>query len=189
MNSTGETFCVPLSRSGVRLGTMSSLDISYSVVPSPIGEMLLAATDSGLVRVAFARENFSVVLDELSKRAGPVAQRSTSFLDDATQQIGAYFARARTSFDLSLDFSEVSEFRRQVLSHLVLVPWGHTETYTEVASAVGSPQAVRAVGSACANNPLPLVLPCHRVVRSDGKPGGYLGGPEAKGFLLGLEAA
>lgn len=168
---------------------MSRLDVSFSVMPSPIGELLLAATESGLVRVAFAREDFSVVLGEVSRRVGPVVQCSTELLDDATQQIGAYFARARTSFDLPLDLFEVSKFRRQVLDHLTQIPWGGTETYAEVAGAVGSPQSVRAVGSACANNPLPLLLPCHRVVRTDGKSGGYLGGPEAKDFLLGLETA
>ncbi len=168
---------------------MTSVDVSYGIVPSPLGDLLLAATDSGLVRVAFAGEDFTAVLTALTERVGPVIERSTTVLDDAAAQLVAYFAGSRTEFALPLDLRLVSNFRRQVLGYLPEIPSGQTQTYAQVADAVGSPQAVRAVGSACANNPLPLVLPCHRVVRTDGKAGGYLGGPEAKDFLLGLEAA
>ncbi len=168
---------------------MSSNDVSYCVIPSNVGDLLVAATADGLVRVAFAGENFAIVLAELSQRVGPVSERRTALLDEAVAQLASYFAGSRTEFDLALDLRLVSDFRRRVLTQLPHIPWGSTQTYAQIAIIVDSPQAVRAVGSACANNPLPLVLPCHRVVRSDGKPGGYLGGPEAKAFLLGLESA
>lgn len=170
-------------------GMTTPPDVSYCVVPSKVGELLLAATDAGIVRVAFATEDFDVVLAEIAQLLGSVTQRSTPVLEDAAQQLEAYLAGTRTSFDVPLDLRLVGGFRRQVLDQLDLIPWGERHTYTQVAAAVGSPQAVRAVGTACANNPVPLLLPCHRVVRSDGKAGGYLGGTSAKDFLLRLESA
>ena len=105
------------------------------------------------------------------------------------RQLSEYFAGQRQSFELPLDFRLSSGFRRQVLAHLPEIGYGHTESYAQVAAATGNPRAVRAVGSACATNPIPVVVPCHRVVRSDGTSGGYRGGPEAKKSLLALEAA
>ena len=100
-----------------------------------------------------------------------------------------YFAGHRTVFDLPLDFRLAAGFRRAVLAHLPAIPYGRTESYAQVATAAGNPKAVRAAGTACARNPLPVVVPCHRVVRSDGTAGGYAGGPDAKRALLALESA
>jgi methylated-DNA-[protein]-cysteine S-methyltransferase len=109
-------------------------------------------------------------------------------LDTAAQEIEEYFAGRRHTFDVPLDLSLSSGFRRRVLDHLPDIAYGHTASYATVAALAGSPRAVRAVGTACATNPLPVVVPCHRVVRSDGSFGGYRGGPEAKRTLLDLEA-
>jgi methylated-DNA-[protein]-cysteine S-methyltransferase len=100
-----------------------------------------------------------------------------------------YFAGRRTAFDIALDLRLSTGFRRAVLAHLPEIGYGRTESYAQVATAAGSPKAVRAVGTACARNPLPVVVPCHRVVRSDGSFGGYVGGPDAKQTLLSLETA
>ena len=110
-------------------------------------------------------------------------------LDIAARELDEYFARTRRSFDLPLDWRLAAGFRAAVLHHLPEIGYGQTASYAAVAALAGSPKAVRAVGTACAKNPLPVVVPCHRVVRSDGAMGGYLGGPEAKRLLLDLEAA
>ncbi|MET0757627.1 MAG: methylated-DNA--[protein]-cysteine S-methyltransferase [Mycobacterium sp.] len=165
------------------------LDIAYTVVDSPIGPLLLAATDRGLVRVAFEREDFDRVLDSLASRVSPRILHAPARLDTAARELDEYFAGRRTGFDLSLDYALTSGFRQTVQRHLSDIAYGHTETYKEVAEIVGNPKAVRAVGSACATNPLPVVVPCHRVLRTDGSLGGYLGGLEAKTALLTLEAA
>ncbi|WP_166877422.1 methylated-DNA--[protein]-cysteine S-methyltransferase [Salinibacterium sp. ZJ450] len=165
------------------------LDIAYTVIDSPVGPLLLAATDKGLVRVGFEREDFDRVLDSLASRISPRILRAPTRLDAAARELDEYFAGRRTGFDLPLDYSLSSGFRQTVQRHLSDIAYGTTETYKEVAEIVGNPKAVRAVGSACATNPLPVVVPCHRVLRTDGSLGGYLGGLEAKTALLTLEAA
>ena len=164
------------------------LDVAYRTVESPVGTLLLAATDQGLVRVAYDREDHDHVLQGLSDRISPRILRAPRRLDQVTRQLAEYFAGQRRDFVLSLDFRLAHGFRRAVLGHLVLINYGHTETYAEVAAATGRARAVRAVGTACATNPLPVVVPCHRVLRSDGKLGGYIGGLEAKAALLSLES-
>lgn len=165
------------------------LDVSYRTVESPVGTLLLAATPAGLVRVAFDREGFDAVLESLATRLGPRVLQSPARLDDAARQLEEYFSGTRTAFDLPLDRALSTGFRGQVHAFLPRIGYGRTASYGEVAAAVGSPRAVRAVGSACATNPLPVVVPCHRVLRSDGSLGGYLGGPQAKTALLSLEHA
>lgn len=165
------------------------LEVSYRTVDSPVGGLLLAATDDGLVRVAFEREGFDDVLATLAERVGPRVLSAPSRLDDAARQFEEYFAGIRHTFELPLDDRLSSGFRRTVQRSLAHIAYGRTATYKEVADAVGNPGAVRAVGTACATNPLPLVLPCHRVLRADGSLGGYRGGPEAKATLLALERA
>ncbi len=165
------------------------VDVSYRTVDSPLGRLLLAATERGLVRVAFALENHDAVLQALADKLSPRILEVPSRLDIVARQLEEYFAGARRSFEVPLDFSLSRGFRLSVLEHLPHIAYGSTESYADVAKAAGSPKAVRAVGSACASNPLPVVVPCHRVVRSDGSFGGYLGGPEAKRTLLELEAA
>jgi methylated-DNA-[protein]-cysteine S-methyltransferase len=165
------------------------LDVSYRTIDSPLGTLLLASTERGLVRVAYAIENHDRVLDTLAAKVSPRILRSPRRLDDTARELDEYFAGARTSFDLPLDFTLSHGFRRNVLNHLPQIEFGHTESYAQVAQAAGSPRAVRAVGTACATNPLPLVVPCHRVVRSDGSYGQYAGGAEAKRMLLQMEAS
>lgn len=165
------------------------LDLAYRTVPSPVGSLLLVATERGMVRVAFENENHDSVLVDLADRVSPRILESPSRLDKAARQLGEYFERRRTAFDLPLDFRLSRGFRLSVLQHLTDIAYGHTESYSQVAVATGNPAAVRAVGSACATNPLPLIVPCHRVLRSDGSLGGYVGGLEAKRTLLELESA
>jgi methylated-DNA-[protein]-cysteine S-methyltransferase len=165
------------------------LDVAYRVVDSPVGPLLLAATEQGLVRVAFGVEGHDRVLEALAARVGPRILRSPARTEEAARQLEEYFAGRRRSFDVPLDRRLSTGFRRSVQEHLTRIGYGRTESYAEVALAAGSPRAVRAVGSACATNPLPVVVPCHRVLRSDGSLGGYIGGLEAKSALLALEAA
>jgi methylated-DNA-[protein]-cysteine S-methyltransferase len=165
------------------------LDVAFRTIDSPVGPLLLAATPLGLVRVAYQREGHDAVLQALASKISPRILAAPRRLDEAARQVEEYFAGRRTSFDIALDLRLSAGFRRTVLGHLAAISYGHTESYAEVATATGHPGAVRAVGSACATNPLPVVVPCHRVVRSDGSLGGYLGGLEVKRTLLELEAA
>lgn len=164
------------------------LDIAYRTIDSPLGPLLLAATPAGLVRVAFALEDFDAVLSSLAATLSPRVLEAPRRLDAAAAELEEYFTGTRRSFDLRLDRSLSSGFRQRVLEHLPRIAYGSTLSYREVAELVGNPRAVRAVGTACATNPLPVVVPCHRVLRSDGRLGGYLGGPAAKTTLLELEA-
>lgn len=165
------------------------LDIAYRMVDSPVGILLLAATDVGLVRVAYASEDHDAVLQSLADRISPRILNAPERLDATARELEEYFKGRRYAFDVPLDWRLSSGFRSTVLRRLPDIGYGHTATYTDVAHLVGSPKAVRAVGTACATNPLPVVVPCHRVVRSDGSPGAYLGGAEARRILLTLEAA
>ena len=163
------------------------LDLAYATVATPVGALLLVTTPAGLLRVAFEREDHAAVLSGLAARVGARALRSDRLVADAARQVEEYFSGRRRSFDLDLDLRLLSGFRLDVVRHLREIGYGRTESYAEVAAATGRPAAVRAVGTACGHNPLPVVVPCHRVVRSDGGSGGYLGGPEAKRLLLSLE--
>ncbi len=165
------------------------LDVAYRYVDSPFGDLLVAATDVGIVRVAFESEGHSDVLAELARKVSPRILESTLRTETAARQLGEYFAGARRSFDLPVDLRLVSGFRRDVVSQLADIGFGTTTSYAHLAERVGNPRAVRAVGSACANNPVPIIVPCHRVVRSDGSIGNYLGGSDTKRSLLDLEAA
>ena len=165
------------------------LDIAYRTVESPIGRLLLAATSKGLVRVAFEREGFDRVIESLASRVGPRILEAPARLDAVATELDEYFGGTRRAFDVPLDFAMSTGFRVVVQRYLPQIDYGHTQSYKEVAELVGNARAVRAVGTACATNPLPVVVPCHRVVRSDGALGGYLGGIEAKTTLLELERA
>ena len=184
---------VTLSRLHHRLerdaGTGGVLDVAYRTIDTPVGTLLLAATTVGLVRVAFDIEDHSAVLAALAESVSPRILRAPARLDTTAHQIDEYFAKRRTIFEVPIDLRLAEGFRRTVVEHLRDIGYGQRETYADVAAAVGSPRAVRAVGTACARNPLPLVIPCHRVIRSDGSPGQYAGGPTTKVTLLALEAA
>jgi methylated-DNA-[protein]-cysteine S-methyltransferase len=182
-----------LSTLGTRLHAAAAadglLDIAYRVVDTPIGALLLAGTELGLVRVAFAVEDHDAVLATLADTISPRILRAPARLDDTARQLDEYFAHQRTEFDVVMDLRLAQGFRRTVIEHLRDIGYGRRESYAAVAAAVGSPGAVRAVGTACARNPLPVVIPCHRVVRSDGSPGQYAGGAAAKLTLLDFESA
>jgi methylated-DNA-[protein]-cysteine S-methyltransferase len=165
------------------------LDVAYRTIDTPVGTLLLAATTAGLVRVAYDVEGHDAVLAGLADRISPRVLRAPSRLDSVARQIDEYFAKRRKVFEVTVDLRLAEGFRRNVIEHLREIDYGHRESYATVAAAIGNPRAVRAVGTACAHNPLPVVIPCHRVVRSDGSTGLYVGGPLAKSTLLDLEAA
>jgi methylated-DNA-[protein]-cysteine S-methyltransferase len=165
------------------------LDVAYRTVDSPFGPLLLAATAEGLVRVAFDREDHDAVLTNLAVAVSPRILRTPRRLEDAARQLDEYFAGRRRAFEVPLDLRLARGFRRSVLVHLRDIPYGNTRSYASVARAAGKASAIRAAASACSHNPLPLVVPCHRVVRSDGAAGEYLGGSAAKQALLAMEAA
>jgi methylated-DNA-[protein]-cysteine S-methyltransferase len=166
------------------------LDVAYRTVDTPVGSLLLAATERGLVRIAYASENHDAVLQMLADRISPRLLHAPARLGAVAAELEEYFAGDRRAFDFPLDWQLSSGFRNTVLHRLAVdIGYGQTASYTAVARLAGSPKAVRAVGTACATNPLPVVVPCHRVVRSDGSIGRYLGGIDAKRTLLTLEAA
>ncbi|MFD7861432.1 methylated-DNA--[protein]-cysteine S-methyltransferase [Streptomyces sp. NPDC059783] len=192
-----------LLSTGVDAGTLSRLhrrleqaaeqadliDVAYTTIDSPVGKLLLAATPKGLVRVAYDGEDHDRVLETLGDKLSPRILRAPKRLDEAAREIDEYFARRRRVFDVPLDLSLSHGFRHLVQTHLPEIGYGQTRSYKEMAELVGNPKAVRAVGTACATNPLPIVVPCHRVLRTDGTLGGYIGGLDAKTTLLDLEAA
>lgn len=163
------------------------LDIAYRTVDTPVGSLLLAATRAGLLRVVYPGVGHEAALTELAGTVSPRILAAPARLDPVARQLDEYFGGRRRTFEVALDLRLATGFRREVLDHIGRIGFGRTATYAEVAAAAGSPRAVRAVGTACAVNPVPVVLPCHRVVRSDGSPGGYVGGAGAKRTLLALE--
>ena len=183
-----------LERLHARLVTKAAatgdLDVAYRTIDSPLGPLVLAATPAGLVRIGFvATEGEEGILADISRRVSPRVLRSPGRLDKAAQQVEEFLAGRRAGFELALDLSLATGFRGEVVRALNRIGYGTTATYGEVAAWLDNPGAVRAVGTACATNPLPLVLPCHRVVRSDGEPGRYLGGSGAKQRLLEIETS
>jgi methylated-DNA-[protein]-cysteine S-methyltransferase len=166
------------------------LDVAYRTVDSPVGPLLIAATPVGLVRLAFGSEGQDAVLQNLSDRISPRVLHAGARLDPVARQLDEYFSGRRHGFEVALDWQLSKGFRRTVLEHLAVdIGYGTTASYGTLARLSGSPNAVRAVGTTCATNPIPIVVPCHRVVRADGTMGGYRGGPAAKRALLHLEGA
>jgi methylated-DNA-[protein]-cysteine S-methyltransferase len=164
-------------------------DVAYGSMDSPVGELLVAVTDRGLVRVAFADEPGDEVLAELAARVSPRVLRLPARTDAARRELDEYFAGERRRFDLPLDWSLVRGFAQGVLRATAGVPFGSVTTYRQMAEAAGSPRASRAAGNALGSNPIPIVVPCHRVLHSGGGLGGYAGGLERKRYLLTLEGA
>lgn len=164
------------------------VDVAYRTLDTPVGSLLLAATPSGLVRIAYPLEGHDQVLGHLAETISPRVLWAPARLDPAVRELEEYFARRRRHFDVPLDWRLTRGFRRVVLGHLLEIDYGTTASYAAIANVAGSPRAMRAVGTACATNPLPVVVPCHRVVRSDGSLGGYGGGLDVKRVLLDLEA-
>lgn len=164
--------------------------IAYEDHDTPIGTIRLGATRSGIVRVALPIEDPDEVLEELARHVSPrILHARSPELTSARRELDEYFAGDRHGFDVDLDWSLARRFRRDVLRATARIPYGHTSTYRAVATEAGSPRAVRAAGTALATNPLPILVPCHRVLRSDGALGAYRGGSATKTRLLELEHA
>ena len=179
---------------GLRIGlldraeTEELVDLAYERHDSPFGTLLVVAGEGGIVRIALAAESEEEVLTRLTRRISPwIARTGRDEITLAREQLDRYFAGSLKDFDLPLDWRLTKGFRRDVLVQTAAIPYGATASYSEVAGRAGSPRAVRAAGTALATNPLPIVVPCHRVLRSDGEVGSYLGGSEMKEALLGME--
>ncbi len=165
------------------------LDVAYASMDSPLGELLVAVTPRGLVRVAYVQEATEAVLEDLANRVSPRVLRAPERTDEVRDELEEYFAGARRGFDTPIDWSLVRGFAVGVLQATARVPFGQVTTYRDVAGAAGSPRAARAAGNALGSNPIPIVVPCHRVLHAGGGLGGYTGGLERKRFLLRLEGA
>jgi methylated-DNA-[protein]-cysteine S-methyltransferase len=165
------------------------IDIAYAPVDSPFGTLVAAATDRGLVRLTFPEERTDAALERLAARVSPRILEAPRRLDPVRRELDEYFAGSRRSFEIPIDWSLVGPFGRKVLGAATAIPYGSVLTYTEVAGQAGSPRGSRAAGNALGANPIPIVVPCHRVLRLGGALGGYAGGLERKRWLLELEGA
>jgi methylated-DNA-[protein]-cysteine S-methyltransferase len=164
------------------------LDVAYATVDSPLGPLVVAATSRGLVRVAYTDpQTGAAVLEELARKVSPRVLEAPARLDDVRRELDEYFEGRRTEFDLPIDWALTHGFTSRVLQATARIAFGSTSTYAGVAGEAGSPRAVRAAGNALGANPIPVVVPCHRVLRTGGAIGGYTGGVERKEYLLRLE--
>jgi methylated-DNA-[protein]-cysteine S-methyltransferase len=163
-------------------------DVAYAHADSPLGPLLLAATPRGLACISYSEfRDEDATLERLAARLSPRVVEAPARLDDARRQLDDYFSGRLTDFSLAIDWSLVGDFGRRVLGRTAEIPYGSVSTYGDIARAIGSPRAARATGNALGSNPMPIVVPCHRVVASGGKIGGYTGGLERKELLLTLE--
>jgi methylated-DNA-[protein]-cysteine S-methyltransferase len=178
-----------LKRFTERAADEGLLDVAYTTTDSPFGELLLAATPRGLVRVGLPEQQADELLEELAARVSPRVLESPAQLDEARRELDLYFTGRLTEFDLPLDWRLSRDFRRRVLRAINRIPYGQTRSYMQVATSAGNERAVRAAGSACGSNPIPIVVPCHRVLRTGGGLGGYGGGTAMKRALLELEGS
>jgi methylated-DNA-[protein]-cysteine S-methyltransferase len=176
-----------LERLRERAAAEGLLDVAYATADSPFGTLLLARTPQGLVRVALPGEDLDATLAELASRISPRVLEDPGRLDDERRELEDYFEGRRREFDLPIDWQLSHGFLLRARRGIAAIPYGETRTYADLAREAGNERAVRAAGSACSRNPIPLVVPCHRVVRSDGSPGLYAGGVEMKKRLLELE--
>jgi methylated-DNA-[protein]-cysteine S-methyltransferase len=172
-----------------RFATLAEPDVAYAVVDSPIGDLVVAATPQGLVRLAYEDFNggLDVVLDSLATKLSPRILEAPARLDAVRRELDEYFAGQRQSFDLPVDWTLYSDFGRRVLKATAGIPFGHTATYGQMAAEAGNAKASRAAGRALGANPIPIVVPCHRVIGTSGKLTGYTGGMYRKEALLRLE--
>jgi methylated-DNA-[protein]-cysteine S-methyltransferase len=165
------------------------VDVAYGHVDSPFGPMLVAATPRGLVRLAYPSEHEDETLEEVAVKVSPRVLKAANRIDPIRRELEEYFAGTRRHFEVSVDWRLVKGFGRAVLDFTAKIPYGELRTYRDVATRAGNPLASRAAGNALGRNPIPIVIPCHRVVRTGGGLGGYTGGLERKEFLLQLEGA
>jgi methylated-DNA-[protein]-cysteine S-methyltransferase len=165
------------------------IDVAYTTIDSPFGGLLAAGTERGLVRLAFPEEDSEEVLEGLARRVSPRILRSAPRLDPLARELDGYFAGRLKEFEFRQDWTLIGPFASRVLSAAAAIPYGGVLTYSEVAGKAGSPRGSRAAGNALGSNPIPIVVPCHRVLRTGGSLGGYAGGLERKRLLLELEGA
>jgi methylated-DNA-[protein]-cysteine S-methyltransferase len=164
------------------------VDIAYATSDSPLGPLLLAATPAGLVRLAYVDfEQQDEVLEELAARVSPRVLAVPRKLDDPRRELEQYFVGGRHTFDVPIDWQLTKGFARRVLEATAQIPYGGVSSYREVAELAGSPRGFRAAGNALGSNPIPIVVPCHRVLHSGGGLGGYTGGLDRKRTLLAIE--
>ena len=164
------------------------VDIAYANVDSPFGSLLAAVTDRGLVTVVIDGDD-EAHLDRLSREVSPRILEAPARLDAVRRELDEYFAGRRTDFDTPVDWRLVHGFSLKVLEATAAIPYGRVSTYKDMAIQAGSPKAARAAGNALGSNPIPIVVPCHRVLHSGGGLGGYGGGLPMKKFLLELEGS
>jgi len=176
-----------LNRFAERASAEGLLDVAYTTTDSPFGPLLLATTPKGLVRVGLPNQDADELLADLATRVSPRVLEAPSRLDETRRELDLYFEGKLTEFDLPLDWQLSKDFRRKVLRAIARIPYGQTRSYTQMATSAGNVRAVRAAGTACGTNPIPVVVPCHRVLRSGGALGGYGGGLPMKEALLHLE--
>ena len=176
-----------LERLASRADGEGLLDVAYTMSDSPFGPLLLAATPRGLVKLSLPGYDPEEALDDLAARISPRVLEAPARLDEARRVLDLYFEGKLTVFDLPLDWQLSRDFRRRALRAIDRIPYGKTRSYAEIARSAGNERAVRAAGTACGANPIPIVVPCHRVLRSSGALGGYGGGLPMKEALLELE--
>jgi methylated-DNA-[protein]-cysteine S-methyltransferase len=176
-------------RLGGRIATEGLADVSYASLDSPFGMLTVAVTERGLVRLAFPEEDIDAVLERLAARISPRIVEAPAPPDSIRRELDEYFAKRRRRFELALDWTLVGPFGRRVLRAASAIPYGGVLSYTQVAAEAGSPRGSRAAGNALGSNPIPIVVPCHRVLRSGGALGGYAGGLDRKRWLLELEGS
>jgi methylated-DNA-[protein]-cysteine S-methyltransferase len=165
------------------------LDVAYATADSPFGPLLLAATPRGLVKLSLPSYEPDEALEELAREVSPRVVEAPARLDEARRQLDRYFDGGLTEFELPLDWRLTHGFRRRAVRAIHRIPYGQTRSYTQIATSAGNARAVRAAGTACGTNPIPIVIPCHRVLRSGGALGGYGGGLPMKEALLRMEGA
>jgi methylated-DNA-[protein]-cysteine S-methyltransferase len=178
-----------LKRLTERAAAEGLLDVAYATADSPFGPLLLATTPRGVVRIGLPNQDADSLLEELAERVSPRVLEAPAELDEVRRELDLYFEGKLTEFDLPLDWRLSKDFRRKVLRVIDRIPYGKTRSYMQVATSAGNVRAVRAAGSACGSNPIPIVVPCHRVLRTGGGLGGYGGGLPMKRALLELEGA
>jgi methylated-DNA-[protein]-cysteine S-methyltransferase len=176
-----------LERLADRANAEGLLDVAYTISDSPFGPLLLAATPKGLVKVSLPGHDPEEALEDLAARVSPRLLEAPARLEETRRELDLYFEGKLTEFDLPLDWQLSKDFRRRALRAIDRIPYGKTRSYTEIARSAGNERAVRAAGTACGSNPIPIVVPCHRVLRSGGALGGYGGGLPMKEALLKLE--
>ena len=179
------------ARTAARAAEQGLADVAYATVDSPLGRLVTVATPRGLARIAYELPNggLDTILDQVAARLSPRIVEAPKRLDDVRRELDEYFAGRRETFDVALDWALVTgRFGRRVLEQTARIPFGATRSYREIAERAGSPNAFRAAGNALGANPIPIIVPCHRVLASGGGLGGYTGGLDVKRTLLGIES-